>query len=464
MNWIAAEAELQGAGQRLGEAASCRRRARPRRSRWPSASRQVRAERITSSLPWIARPTDSVIFAKACPNVWGLVLGTPALSAVIVMGAPSPSVSPALQWVSAQFVRPLPRSRSGGTREEDRGRPTRPSVVLMDRPCVAALDIGGTKIDAAIVDHSGKVMARRRHATRELADGSGEGGTGEALPDGEALFDVAAGLVEALVADLGVEPLALGVGCAGPMTPPTSRAPDSGAETVSPLNIRSWRGFPLRGRLEERLGIPTRVDNDAKAFALGEGRHGAALGVSNFVAMVVSTGVGGGIVLNGRLLDGAGGNAGHIGHIIVDPLGRLCPCGARGCLEAQVSGTAIAQSTGAPAAEASEEVRRRVGRLVGRAVGSVCNLLDIELAVVAGSVALGFGDLFFDEAQAELDRVARLEFSRGSRIVPTGCGPDGPLLGAAAVGWDLRDRLDHRALVAHSADGTVQDPERSDGG
>ncbi len=105
--------------------------------------------------------------------------------------------------------------------------------------------------------------------------------------------------------------------------------------------------------------------------------------------MVVSTGVGGGIVLDGRLLDGRAGNAGHIGHVIVEPDGHLCGCGARGCLEAEASGSAIARITGNPAADASPEVRERTGTLVGRAVASVANLLDLHLAVVSGSVAFG---------------------------------------------------------------------------
>ena len=150
--------------------------------------------------------------------------------------------------------------------------------------------------------------------------------------------------------------------------------------------------------------------------------------------MVVSTGVGGGIVLGGRLLDGALGNAGHVGHVIVRPGGHRCGCGARGCLEAEASGTAIRTRTGAPPEDASPEVIAEVGTLVGRAVASVCNLLDLRLAVVAGSVALGFGAPFFVAAQAELDACARLEFSRGARIVPAGLGPDGPIVGAAAVG------------------------------
>ncbi len=150
--------------------------------------------------------------------------------------------------------------------------------------------------------------------------------------------------------------------------------------------------------------------------------------------MVVSTGIGGGIVLDGRLLDGARGNAGHIGHVVVEPEGRVCVCGGQGCLEAEASGLSIEAVTGHPAAEAPDPVRRRTGTLTGRAVASVANLLDLELAVVAGSVALGFGSSFFDAAQVEIGRRARLDFSRSTRIIPAGLGADGPLVGAAAVG------------------------------
>ncbi|HWH34891.1 MAG TPA: ROK family protein, partial [Acidimicrobiales bacterium] len=182
---------------------------------------------------------------------------------------------------------------------------------------------------------------------------------------------------------------------------------------------------------------------------------------------VVSTGVGGGVVLDGRLLDGAGGNAGHIGHVIVVPEGRTCGCGAQGCLEAEASGPAIARATGRPAAEAGPEVVARVGTLVGRAVASVANLVDLRLALVAGSVALGFGPPFFAAAQAELDRRARLEFSRGATISPAGLGDAGPLIGAAAVGWrglgaDLLARSRSRPPVA-SGNEEVSGPEAGGG-
>ena len=140
-------------------------------------------------------------------------------------------------------------------------------------------------------------------------------------------------------------------------------------------------------------------------------------------------------MLDGRLLDGADGNAGHIGHVIVEPDGRVCGCGARGCVEAEASGTAIRAITGGSPKDAPPEVIERTGTLVGRAVASVANLLDLPLAVASGSVALGFGAPFFAAAQAELDVRCRLDFSRGTRIVPGGLGADGPIIGAARVAF-----------------------------
>jgi glucokinase len=270
-----------------------------------------------------------------------------------------------------------------------------------------AIDIGGTKLAAGLVAEDGTPV--RSTAVPTPAEGA---------------WDALVALVSPLVA----EAVVCGVGCGGPMT--------AGGEEVSPLNIPSWRGFPLRRRLVELTGLPVVVDNDAKALAVGEGWTGAATGERDYIGMVVSTGVGGGIVLDGRLLDGADGNAGHIGHVIVEADGRVCGCGARGCLEAEASGTAIEAITGRPPAEAGPEVVERTGRLVGRAVASVCNVLDLRLAVVAGSVALGFGESFFAAAQAELDARCRLDFSSGARIVPAALGADAGLVGAARLAFD----------------------------
>lgn len=274
-----------------------------------------------------------------------------------------------------------------------------------------AVDIGGTKLAVGRVAENGVVLDRATAPSTGAADA----GT---------LWGRLADLVAAVRQG---DEVVCGVGCGGPMAP--------GGVAVSPLNIPAWRDFPLRGRLADFVGLPVAVDNDAKALALGEGWRGAAQGERDFVAMVVSTGVGGGIVLEGRLLGGAAGNAGHIGHVVVEPDGRPCACGGRGCLEAEASGTAIAAVTGQAPALAPLAVRERTGTLVGRAVASVANLLDLRLAVVAGSVALGYGAPFFAAAQAELDARSQISFARGARIVPAGLGADGPLVGAAAVGW-----------------------------
>jgi glucokinase len=268
----------------------------------------------------------------------------------------------------------------------------------------ASLDVGGTKLAAAVVDEAGTILRRARRPTPRTGDP-------------EVLWAAVAGLLDEVVAG---DEVGCGVGCGGPMA----------GDLVSPLHIPAWRGFPLRARVEAHLGVPSRVANDAHAVALAEGWLGAAVGERHYLGMVVSTGVGGGIVLDGRLL---AGNAGHIGHVVVRPDGRACRCGGRGCLEAEVSGTAIAEVTGRPAEEAGPEVVAAAGTLLGRAVASVANLLDLRLAVVGGSVALGWGPPFFAAAQAELDDRARLTFSTGARVVPAGLGDDAPLLGAAAL-------------------------------
>ncbi len=279
-----------------------------------------------------------------------------------------------------------------------------------------AIDIGGTKLAVGLVDAAG-VLVHRCHAPTSP-------GTGEEL------YTRLRALVNELFVDGPVERSAVtvcGVGCGGPMEP--------GGTTVSPLNIPQWREFPLRERLCADLNLPIFIDNDAKALAIGEGWRGAARGEHNYIALVVSTGVGGGIVVDGRLLDGSHANAGHIGHMVVVPGGRLCACGARGCLEAEASGSSIVAITGRAAVHAPLAVRRRTGRLVGEALGAVVHLLDLRLAVVAGSVALGFGAPFFEAAQEALEHTARLSFARGARVVPAGLGTSGPLIGAAAVGW-----------------------------
>ncbi len=272
-----------------------------------------------------------------------------------------------------------------------------------------AVDIGGTKLSCGVVSLDGRVLAQERCAT----------------PPAQ-VWDTLSGLVGRVMAGAAhLQLIACGVGAGGPMS-------DNG-DKVSTLSIPSWRNFALRSSLAQLTGLATFVDNDAKAVVLGETWCGAAVGCRDVIGMVVSTGVGGGIITDGRLLDGNSGNAGHIGHICVVPNGRLCKCGARGCLEAVASGTAIAEMTGQPAADAPAHVVEQTGRYVGRAVASVAALLDLRLAVIGGSVALGFGEPFFRAAQTEADRYATIEFARGIRLLPAGLGADAPLVGAAAI-------------------------------
>jgi glucokinase len=258
---------------------------------------------------------------------------------------------------------------------------------------VLALDIGGTKLAAAVVSADGTLLAQARTTTPVTRD-----------PDG--LFAELERLCRRVLEQAAQPVSKIGVGCGGPM-----RYPDG---IVSPLNIPAWRDFPLGARLGETFGRPWVVDNDAKALVLGERWQGAGRGLqaSNLLGMVVSTGVGGGLVLNGRLVHGQHGNAGHVGHVIVWPDGPPCGCGARGCLEAVASGTGLARrlaaavaegratslTSGATAAEiaaaaraddaVAAELYRTAGEALGRGIASAAALLDLERVILGGSIAL----------------------------------------------------------------------------
>jgi glucokinase len=276
-------------------------------------------------------------------------------------------------------------------------------------PCLA-LDIGATKVEAALVERDGALRARSRIRNADHHD------------------DLITAIIELSRRVMSEGPVeVVGVGCAGPMS--------RGGEEVSPLNIPQWRAFPLRSTLREALGLDVYVDGDARALALAEGKFGAARNDSSYLSMVVSTGVGGGLVIDGELLDGESGNAGHIGHLNVVPNGNLCSCGAFGCLEAEASGWAIEARTGRSPAEADAATRVRTADLVGRAVGSLASVLDFSHCYVAGSVALGFGDEFFDVANKSACTLARLPYSEHLEIRRSELGVDGPLLGAALVAW-----------------------------
>jgi len=285
------------------------------------------------------------------------------------------------------------------------------------REVILAVDIGGTKFASGLVTYRGELLDRSRVEV-EVDVGPQSHFAG--------LASVVAEQIEQAESQHDVEVRAIGIGCAGPI--------ERNCETVSPINIPSWSRFPLREHLVSLTGLPVYGELDAKALALAEGWLGAAQGASSFCAMTVSTGVGGGFVIDGELLDGATGNAGHVGHIIVEPGGRRCGCGARGCLEAEASGLAIEAITGRSPTEPTYDIMRRTGRLVGRAAGMICTSMDLDLVVVGGGVALGFAATFFNAAQEEIDVVARVGYGAAARITPARLGEHGPLVGAGAVG------------------------------
>jgi glucokinase len=274
--------------------------------------------------------------------------------------------------------------------------------------CYLAIDVGGAKLAAAVVGEHGEVLVRDRIAT----------------PTRE-VWAALSRLVLRVAAAAPTHPVGCGVGCGGPMNPLD--------HTVSPLYIPSWKSFPLAAEVEALTQLPTRVDNNAKTVALGEAWCGAAVGVRDFAVIVMGAGVGGGIISGGALLEGRLGNAGHIGHLVVEPDGRDCTCGGKGCLEAYCSGRAIEEETGRPPQRASQSIVERTGILTGRALVSLGAICDLKLAIIGGSVALGFGEPFFGAAQSELDQRARLSFMQGFKVIPAGLGQLAPLVGAAAL-------------------------------
>jgi glucokinase len=304
------------------------------------------------------------------------------------------------------------------------------------QPAVA-IDIGGTKIAVGVVEPGGRLIAAARTGTpREL--------------DAEQLWRTMEMLTDQVLAEAGLgAPGSLGgvgCGCGGPMEWPAGK--------VSPLNIPAWRSFPLRDRLADRFpGLPVRLHNDAICMAAGEHWRGAGRGRRDMLGMVVSTGVGGGLVLDGRLVNGATGNGGHIGHVVVDPdTGPPCECGGKGCLEAIARGPALAewaQAQGwrpgqrdATAKDLADDAARghpvgvaalrRAGRGIGIAIASATHLCDLEVVAIGGGLAQA-GSLLFGPIDEHVRRYARLDFAREVRVVPAGLGQDAGLIGAAAL-------------------------------
>ncbi|GAA2080910.1 ROK family protein [Actinomadura alba] len=300
---------------------------------------------------------------------------------------------------------------------------------------VLAIDIGGTKLAVGLVEPGGRIAAYDRVETPNEPD-----------LDAEVLWRTLEALLDKVLADSGAPSIAgVGVGCGGPMTWP--------AGEVSPLNIPAWRDFPLRDRLRARHpGLPVRVHNDAVCVAVAEHWRGAGRGRGNMLGMVVSTGVGGGLILGGRLIDGARGNAGHIGHVIVDPDGPPCGCGGRGCLEAIARGPALAawareqgwrpgrsETTAKDLADDAARghpiattALRRAGRALGIALASATHLCDLEVIAIGGGLSQA-GPLLFDPLEEALRVHARMDYAREVRVVPAALGQPAGLIGAAAL-------------------------------
>jgi glucokinase len=287
-----------------------------------------------------------------------------------------------------------------------------------------AVDIGGTKLACSLVRPDGTLLHRESIPTPPS----------EVWPPLASLatrvFEQAPGRVAGV-----------GIGSAGPL--------DLVAGTVSPVNIATWRGFPLAGHFSELFpGIPVYLAGDGVCAAAGEHWRGAAQKTDDVIVLVVSTGVGGGLIQGGRLVNGRTGNAGHIGHVVVDLDGEPCPCGGRGCVEAIASGPSMvswAAANGlscptaedlAAAARGGSDVARqafeRAGQAVAAGIVSAAAIADLSAAVVGGGVSKA-ADLLFPPLRRALRSHGVLDFLRDLDVCTAVLGGDAGLVGAAAL-------------------------------
>jgi glucokinase len=293
------------------------------------------------------------------------------------------------------------------------------------------LDIGGTKIAAGLADPGGVLVHTTIRHTPAAASAE------------QVWTAVAATITEALrAADRSVR--AVGIAAAGPI--------DLDSGSVSPINIPSWRGFPLRDRVATAVpGVPVQLGGDGVCMALGEHWLGAGRGARFLLGMVVSTGVGGGLVLDGVPYAGRTGNAGHVGHVVVEQDGEPCTCGGHGCVEAIASGPSMvrwarANGWSAPPGAGAKELAdaaasgdalalaafRRGTTALARMIASVAAVCDLDLVVIGGGVAES-GPLLFEPLRAALADYARLDFLAGLRVVPAELGAEAGLVGAARL-------------------------------
>ena len=299
------------------------------------------------------------------------------------------------------------------------------------------IDIGGTKIAAALADPdalndpAGLLVYNDKRPTPV--------GVGA-----EQVWDTVAAMIADALRAAGGAVEAVGIASAGPV--------DLASGTISPINIPAWRRFPVRDRVAATLpGVPVRLGGDGVCMALGEHWLGAGRGAGFMLGMVVSTGVGGGLVLDGVPYDGRTGNAGHVGHVVVDPDGRRCACGGHGCVETVASGPsmvrwALEHGWGAAPGVGAQDLARaadagdglaltafwRGARALAAMIASVGAVCDLDLVVIGGGVAKS-GDLLFDPLRAALADHTGLDFLHGLSVVPAQLGGDAGLIGAARL-------------------------------
>lgn len=296
------------------------------------------------------------------------------------------------------------------------------------------IDIGGTQIRAALVDRSGLVVKRASVATNGL--GGPDAIVRQAV---QIAGDIGAGTTPDQIEAIGV--------CApGPL--------DSDTGIVLEIaTLPGWQNYPLRRNLSEAFAAPVMLENDGIAAAFGEWKHGAGRGVDNLVYVTVSTGLGGGVVVDGHLLRGNRGMAGHVGHMMIDPKGPRCGCGGRGCFEAFASGTNFAiagRAKGFANGEAIVEAARKgdaaalalvdqEARHLGYGFASLMHLYSPQRLIMGGGVSKAL-DLLMPGIRAQIDDVAMPPF-RGAEIVPAMLGDNCGLIGVAGLALERVGKL-----------------------
>lgn len=310
---------------------------------------------------------------------------------------------------------------------------------------VLGLDIGGTKLAAGVVTPAGEALS--------FVTGRG-GGKDTPAAALERLF----ALGRAAVAEAGVGwgPIArVGIGCGGPLDPVSGLL-------LAPPHLPRWRDVPVVALAEAEYGLPATLENDASAAALAEHRFGAGVGSAYLVYLTVSTGIGGGAVLDGDLYRGAVGNGGEFGHVTVRSDGRACRgCGRHGCLEAYASGTSIAELAAeamaggvatrlpgtptaadvADAVAAGDPLALRVWEdamdALGCGVTSIVNVLQPEVVVLGGGVT-GAGELLFGPLRTRVTADAMAPVGESVRVLPAALGRHVGVVGAAAVAQERK--------------------------